>query len=151
MKSVLLESGGLRLSEIIRLMIAVDSIPLAKVIARVQPAVAIPPGVEDMNLAEGSRVDVVGAVACNGSQVAAVGNYPGRRQGVSSMVDFDPKPVSGAKCPDCWLLFDWLALIEDEMMPRVFKNISEAPPLLNIPHLRDVRDEIRMSVFPSLA
>jgi hypothetical protein len=47
LKSVLLESDGRRLSEIIRLMIAVDSIPLAKVIARVQPSIAVPSGAAD--------------------------------------------------------------------------------------------------------
>jgi hypothetical protein len=53
LKSVLLESGGRRLSEIIRLMIAVESTPLAKVIARIQPAVAIPPGVEGLIVPKG--------------------------------------------------------------------------------------------------
>ena len=44
LKTALLESDGRRLREIIRLMIAVESVPLAKLIARVQPSVAVPSG-----------------------------------------------------------------------------------------------------------
>ena len=44
-------------------------------------------------------------------------------------------------------LFEWLALIEDAMTPRMFRDIQDAPPSLNIRHLRDVRDEIRMTAF----
>jgi hypothetical protein len=44
LKSVLLDAEGRRLSEIIRLMIAVDSEPLVKVVSHVQPSIAIPSG-----------------------------------------------------------------------------------------------------------
>ena len=44
-------------------------------------------------------------------------------------------------------LFEWLALIEDAMTPRMFRDIRDAPPSLNIRHLSDVRDEIRMTAF----
>jgi hypothetical protein len=33
------------------------------------------------------------------------------------------------------------------MTPRMFRDIRDASPSLNIRHLRDVRDEIRMTVF----
>jgi hypothetical protein len=45
------------------------------------------------------------------------------------------------------ILFDWLALIESRMSPRFFRDPREAPPSLNIPHPRDVCDEIRMTAL----
>ena len=45
------------------------------------------------------------------------------------------------------LLFEWLTLIEEAMSPRMWRNPSDAPPSLNIPHFRDVRDEVRMTAF----
>ena len=43
-------------------------------------------------------------------------------------------------------LFDWLAKIEERMTPRTFRRIEDAPPL-KIPHMREVRDRIQLSVF----
>lgn len=45
------------------------------------------------------------------------------------------------------LLFEWLALIEEAMIPRMWRDAKDLPPGLNIPHLRDVRDDIRMTAF----
>ena len=45
------------------------------------------------------------------------------------------------------LLFEWLALIEDRMAPRVFRRIEDAPPLLNFPHVREVRDRVQVAAF----
>jgi hypothetical protein len=45
------------------------------------------------------------------------------------------------------ILFDWLALVESHVTHRVYRDISEVPPSLNIDHLDDVRSDIRMIVF----
>jgi hypothetical protein len=45
------------------------------------------------------------------------------------------------------ILFGWLTWVEEAMRPRVFRDLRDVPPSLNIPHIRDVRDEIRMTVF----
>src|SRR5215218_7206801 len=45
------------------------------------------------------------------------------------------------------LLFQWLALIEGAMTPRMWQDRRDAPLSLNIRHVRDVRDEIRMTAF----
>ena len=47
------KSDGRRLSEIIRLMIAVEFEPLAKMIARVQPSIAVPSGADDLIVPKG--------------------------------------------------------------------------------------------------
>jgi energy-coupling factor transporter ATP-binding protein EcfA2 len=147
LKSVLLESGGRRLSEIIRLMIAVESIPLAKVIARVQPAIAIPPGVEDLIVPKGLGWTwlVLWLVTEANSLPSQV--IPDVAKVFQAWLISTQNQFLTLNAQIVGLLFDWLALIEDEMVPRVFKDISEVPPSLNIPHLTDVRDEIRMSAF----
>ena len=147
LKSVLLESGGRRLSEIIRLMIAVKSIPLAKVIARIQPAVAIPPGVEDLIVPKGMGwtwlvLWLVAEAEALPSQV-----IPDVVKVFQAWLISTQSQFLEINAQIVGLLFGWLALIEDEMVPRSYKHISEAPPPLQIPHLTDVRDEIRMSVF----
>jgi hypothetical protein len=53
LKTALLESEGRRLREIIRLMIAVESVPLAKLIAQVQPSAVIPSGASDLVVPKG--------------------------------------------------------------------------------------------------
>ena len=45
------------------------------------------------------------------------------------------------------ILFDWLALIENFTAPRTYRSREEAPPDLNMAHMDEVRDEIRMTVF----
>jgi len=147
LKSVLFESGGRRLSEVIRLMIAVESIPLATVIARIQPAVTIPPGAEDVIVPKGR-----GWTWLVLWLVAEVKSLPTELIPDVAKV-FQAWLISAQNEPlkinsdIVGILFDWLALVEDEMVPRMFKDISEVPPSLNIPHLTDVRDEIRMSAF----
>ena len=53
LKSVLLANDGRLLSEIIRLMISMKSVPIAKLMERVQPAVEVPPGVSGMIVPKG--------------------------------------------------------------------------------------------------
>jgi hypothetical protein len=54
LKTALLDSDGQRLREIIRLMIAVESVPLAKLIAQVQPSTTIPSGASDLVVPKGA-------------------------------------------------------------------------------------------------
>ncbi len=48
-----LESEARRLGEIIRLMIAVESVPLGKLVAQVRPSFTMPPGASDLIVAKG--------------------------------------------------------------------------------------------------
>lgn len=147
LKSVLLENDGRRLSEIIRLMIAVESVPLAKLIARTQPSIPLPSGAGDFIVPKGlgwvwlvpwlvSEADSLPpALVPDVSKVfqAWLISTQGRPH------EFNPIIVKQ--------LFDWLTLIEEEMAPRMVRNMRDIPPSLGIPHLRDVRNEIRMTVF----
>jgi hypothetical protein len=146
--SVLLESGGRRLREIIRLVIAVESEPLAALIARVRPDITLP-------------------AAGGGDFIAPKGPswFP-----LVIWLTISAKSLPTEVIPDAvkifqaWLmtthghnhplntqivgiLFNWLALVEAQLAPRVYRDMSEVPPSLNIDHLEDVRSDIRMIVF----
>lgn len=148
LKPVLLEAGGQRLREIIRLVIAVESEPLAALIARVRPDITLP-------------------VAGGGDFIAPKGPswVP-----LIIWLTISAKSLPTELIPDvvkifqAWLMtthghnhplntqivgihFDWLALVDEQLAPRVYRDISEAPPSLGIDHLEDVRSDIRMIVF----
>jgi hypothetical protein len=145
---VLLESDGRRLREIIRLMIAVESEPLAALIARVRPDIAPPAaGGGDFIAPKGpSWVPLVVWLTISAKSLPT---------------ELIPEAV---KIFQAWLmtthghhhplnaqivgiLFDWLVLVESHVTHRVYRDISEVPPSLNIDHLDDVRNDIRMIVF----
>jgi hypothetical protein len=144
---ILLEEDGRRLSEIIRLVIAVESESLAKLVARVKPAVPIPAGGGDFIVPRGkSWIWLVLWLVASGDVLPA------------------PRIPDVVKVFQAWListqhqtypfnariieyLFDWLVRVEEAMSYRTYRSIEEVPSSLNIPHLNDVRDEIRMTAF----
>lgn len=92
LKSVLLGDEGRRLSEIIRLMIAVDSEPLAKVVARAAiHSHTVRCGRADRP--EGIRVDMARSVAGGGDKRLTHGANPGHLESVPGVADRDAEPV----------------------------------------------------------
>jgi energy-coupling factor transporter ATP-binding protein EcfA2 len=148
LKSVLLESNGCRLSEIIRLMIAVESEPITKLIARVQPSMTIPPGAAGLIVPKGlgwTWLILWLVTEAKSLPTALIPDITKMFQAWllsthSQSLSFNPTIVG--------LLFEWLTLIEDVLTPRAFRDIQSVPPTLNIPYPRDVRDEVRMMAFP---
>jgi len=147
LKTALLENDGQRLSDLIRLMIAVDSVPLTKLMAQLQPSTPIPRGIDDLVVPKG-----LGWAWLVLWLVAEATSLPSKLIPdvvkvfqawlISSQNDnfkIDSEVVR--------LLFEWLALIEDHLAPGVYQRIEDAPPPLHIPHMRDVRDRIQLTVF----
>ncbi len=145
---VLLKWGGRRLREIIRLMIAVESEPLAALIARVRPDIALPVagGGDFIAPKSPSWVPLVIWLTISAKSLPT---------------ELIPEVV---KLFQAWLmtthgynhplntqivgiLFDWLALVESHVTHRAYRDIREVPLSLNIDHLDDVRTDIRMIVF----
>jgi hypothetical protein len=127
LKTALLESDGRRLREIIRLMIAVESIPLVKLIARMQASIAIPSGVSDLIAPKG-----LGWTWLVLWLVAEVRSLP------------TPLIPDVSKVFQAWLiatqhqslpinativqvLFEWLTLIEEEMRPKDIRDARDVP------------------------
>lgn len=146
--TALLQDKGRRLAEIMRLVMAVDSEPLAKVLARIQPTFAIPQGAETVVIPKGT------------SWTWLVIWITARAEDMPSALMPDM-----AKFLQCWLmasqaqaspingfiialLFKWLTRIEKGMHPMVFRDMREAETNdLDFPHIRDVRDDIRTTCF----
>lgn len=144
---VLLEAGGHRLREVIRLMIAVESEPLAALIARVRPEISIPGGAGDLIAPKGPAwVSLVLWLAISAKSLPPeiIPDAVKVFQAWLIVTQGHNHPIN-AQIVD--ILFDWLALIESRLRHRVYRDISEVPPCLNIDHADDVRNEIRMIVF----
>jgi hypothetical protein len=147
LKAVLLDSDGSRLAELVRLMIAVESEPLAKVIARVQPTMAVPSAASDLVVLKGlGWTWLVLWLVANAKSLptALIPELANVFQAWLISTQNQWLPFNGVIVG---LLFEWLALIEDAMTPRMWRTPKDAPPTLNIPHLRDARDEVRMTAF----
>jgi hypothetical protein len=144
---LLLANDGQRLSEIIRLMIAVESEPMAKLVARLNPAIPVPSGAADLIVPRGMGwVWLVTWLVANGSSLptARIPDVVKVFQAWLMTTQHESYPFNPLVVGR---LFEWLALIEDNMSYRYVRRLEDAPPNLNIPHLRDVRDEIRMTAF----
>jgi hypothetical protein len=147
LKSILLEANGRRLSEIIRLMIAVDSEPLFKVIARLQPSIAMPSFTADFIVPRGlgwTWLVLWLAAEANALPTALI---PDISKVFQAWLIYTQNQMLGFNATIVEILFEWLTRIEEAMTPRMFRDMSDAPPNLNIPHLRDVRDDIRLTAF----
>ncbi|MFT3941547.1 hypothetical protein [Rhodopseudomonas sp.] len=145
---LLLEHEGRRLKEIIRLMISVESDPLAKVMARVQPSIAIPAaGVSDLIIPTSvGWVWLVLWVVVNIDAIptALIPDVVKIFQAWLISTQHQSSPVNALIVER---LFAWLSQIEEAMSYRIYRSIADVPPSLNIPHIGDVRDEIRMTAF----
>jgi hypothetical protein len=145
---VLLKSDGRRLREIIRLMIAVESEPLAALIARVRPDIALPAaGGGDFIAPKGpSWVPLVVwlTVSAKSLPTELIPDAVKVFQAWLMTTHGHNHPINAQIVG---ILFDWLALVETHVTHRVYRDISEVPSSLNIDHLDDVRSDIRMIVF----
>jgi hypothetical protein len=146
---VLLENAGRRLREIIRLMIAVESEPLAKMVARLLPSTPIPTGASDLIVPKGASWMplVLWLVALIKSKTLPHELIPDVVKVFQAWLSVTQHHSHWLNSEIVGILFDWLALLEEYTAPRVYRSIEEAPPTLNIGHVNDVRNEICMITF----
>ena len=144
----LLENKGRRLGEIIKLMMAVESEPLAKVIARVQPDIAIPAGAEAIVMPKGQGWAWLVLWSLARAEVMPSALIPDLSKLFQSWLIATQAQWAPLNASIVELLFKWLARIEEAMWPVVVRDIGEAKQHdLDFPHVRDVRDEIRTTCF----
>lgn len=147
LKTALLENDGQRLSDLIRLMIAVDSVPLTKLMAQLQPSTPIPKGIDDLVVPKGLGWAwlVLWLVAEAPSLPSTL--IPDVVKVFQAWLISSQDDNFNINSEIVRILFEWLALIEDHLAPRVYRRIEDAPPPLHIPYMRDVRDRIQLTVF----
>lgn len=148
LKAALLENDGHRLGELLRLMIAIESTPLTKALSRIQPSIAIPAGMDDLIVPKGLGWMwlvmwlVIEAKSLPGKLIPDVARiFQAWLMWTQSQ---NAGPLNSQIVP---ILFDWLSKIEEQMVPRMLMRIEDAPARLNIPHMREVRDRVQLSVF----
>jgi hypothetical protein len=147
LKSILLADDGQLLSEIIRLMIAVESVPVAKLIERVQPSIKVPPGVGDMVVPKGITWTWLVIWLVSAAQSLPNALIPDVGKVFQSWLISTQNQSWPINAMVVQILFDWLALIENRMSRQFFRDPAEVPPSLNIPHADEVRGDIRMTAF----
>lgn len=145
---VLLESDGRRLREIIRLMIAVESEPLAALIARLRPDITLPvAGGGDFIAPKGPSWFPLVIWLTMSAETLPTGLIPDAVKIFQAWLMTTHGHNYQLNTRIVEILFEWLALVDEQLAPRAYRDISEVPPSLNIDHLEDVRSDIRMIVF----
>ena len=146
LKSVLLANDGRLLSEIIRLMISVELCPLVKILERTQPSIKVPSGLSDVIVPKGLGWMWLVLWLISEGKSLPTSLIPDVSKVFQAWLISTQNRSFRFNGSIVELLFEWLALTE-ERPPRFFGDPEEAPPSFNIRHLRDVRDEIRMTAF----
>ncbi|MCC8955027.1 hypothetical protein H8B02_16740 [Bradyrhizobium sp. Pear77] len=128
-------------------MIAVESEPLAALIARIKPDIPIPAGAGDLIAPKGPgwiSLVVWLTISAKSLPTELIPDAVKVFQAWLMTTQGYNYPINAQIVE---ILFDWHALIESHLTRRVYRDMSEIPPSLNIDHLDDVRNEIRMIVF----
>ena len=128
-------------------MIGVESVPVAKLIERAQPSIKVPPGVGDMVVPKGIAWTWLVIWLVSAAQSLPNALIPDVAKVFRAWLISTQNQSWPINAMVVQILFDWLALIENRMSPRFFRDPAEAPPSLNIPHVDEVRDDIRMTAF----
>jgi hypothetical protein len=147
LEAVLLENHGRRLSEIIRLMIAVESEGIKSVVARHGLTIVLPAAVGDMTILMGPNWMWLVTWMVARAKLLPPEVIPDAAKVFLGwlMATNAHSQCAAINARIVQLLFDWLTLLEEALTPRMYKNMSDVPPPLNVPHPKAVRDDIRLT------
>ena len=138
---VLLEAEGRRLREIIRLMIAVELEPLADLIARIRPDIPVPTGAGDLIVPKGTGWVALVVWLTISAKSLPTELIPDAIKVFQAWLIATQSHQHPINTEIAGILFDWLALVELHVNHRVYRDISEVPPSLNIDHLEATKSE----------
>jgi hypothetical protein len=158
LKQFLLAESGRRLGEIVRLMLAVETEPFGRLIARAHPDVQIPTGAHGIVVPKGiSWTWLASWIVIHANEIPSA-LIPDLSKFFACWLMVTQSRTNAINAGVIELVFDWLTRIEDAMRPLPVRDIRNVkPPDLNFPHMREVRDELRTTFFmcchlnPSLA
>ncbi|TIP23070.1 MAG: ATP-binding protein [Mesorhizobium sp.] len=145
LQTVLLADDASLLREIVRLIIVVESEPADDFFARLQPPQPVPPGGAGFVFPKGrSWSPLIAWLAVNARNlpqpvIPEVTNAFKTWLLATQAFRF---PVNAEIVA---ILFEWLALIDEAVRPRMFREGDDLPPLASIPHITDAHDVVRMT------
>ncbi|WP_192250759.1 ATP-binding protein [Mesorhizobium caraganae] len=145
MNTILLADDARVLRDVVRLTIVVETETYAEVFANAQPAQPVPPGAREFVYPTGR-----GWAALIAWLVRNAGTLPQPAIPVVTtafrtwLMATHPYqlPVNAEIVA---ILFEWLALIDEAVRPRMFRVGEEVPPLVEIPHITDAHELVRMT------
>lgn len=144
-QAVLLADDASLLREMVRLIIVVESEPAADFFARLQPPQPVPPGGAGLVFPKGRGwAPLIAWLALNARDLPqpAIPEVTNAFKTWLLATQAYRFPVNAEIVA---ILFEWLALIDDAVRPRMFRESDELPPLVSIPHITDAHDLVRMT------
>ncbi len=149
LKSVLLADDGALLAELVRLLVVVDSQPIADVLRQVKPDLKIPAEVADFVYPKGpSWWPTIAWLTGHARELPppvipdvakAFMSWLMLTSGFGRNIPLNTEIVA--------VLFEWLELLGEELRPRSFARGEALPTPLNIPHHKLAYELVRMAAF----
>ncbi|CAN7636993.1 ATP-binding protein [Mesorhizobium amorphae] len=143
--STLLVAGDARLlREMVRLIIVVETETYAEVFAKAQPTQPVPPGAREFVYPTGRGwAALIAWLALNarGLPHPAIPDVANAFKIWLLATHAWQLPINAEIAA---ILFEWLALIDEAVRPRMFRDGEARPPLVNIPHITDAHELVRM-------
>ncbi|WP_224681422.1 ATP-binding protein [Mesorhizobium sp. BR1-1-14] len=145
LQTLLLADEASLLREMIRLIIVVESEPAADFFSRLQPRQPVPPGGSGFVFPKGRAWHpLIDSLALNGRTLphAAI---PVVTDAFKTWLLATQAFRFPANAEIVAILFEWLALIDEAVRPRMFREGDDLPPPVEIPHITDAHDVVRMT------
>lgn len=149
LKPRLLANDGAILAELVRLLVVVDSVPASEILSQLRPKMQSPAGAIDLVLPKGPawwpiinwlvnvRAELPTPVIPDIAKAFLAWLISTSRFGSDLPVNKDVVAM----------LFDWLDLLGEEMVPRSLRADEELPVSLNVPHHKDAYELVLMAAF----
>jgi hypothetical protein len=148
LESLLLNNDGRLLGELIRLMMAVESEPLANRLTNLPEGTAVPALTADLMLPVGFGWTwlVMWVLARADTLPSALIPLVSKLFQRWLLASHGQSLPTNARIIE--LLFLWLTQMDEALQPMMARDIQDAPEIdLKFPHLREVRDDVRATFF----
>lgn len=145
MNKVLVADDGRVLRDVVRLIIIAETETYAEVFAKAQPGQPVPPGAREFVYPTGRGwVALIAWLALN-ARTLPQPTIPEVATAFRAWLMATHMLQLPINAEIVAILFEWLALIDEAVRPRMFREGEEIPPLVTIPHITDAHALVRMT------
>lgn len=145
MNKVLLAQDGRVLREVVRLMMIAETETYAEVFAKVRPGQPVPPGAGEFVYPTGRGWAALIAWLGLNARSLPQPTIPEVATAFRAWLMATHVLQLPKNAEIVAILFEWLALIDEAVRPRMFHEGDDKPPLVTIPHITDVHALVRMT------